>query len=138
MRMPLRPILFELHPSSGIPIYRQLIDQVRALIAGGRLVPGDMLPSVREVARAAEVNPMTVSKAYSRLEIEGVVERVRGQGMRILEPTADGSLRDRRREFRLLVAPAVHRAIQLGLTDQQIHKLVDQLLEEQAARHPND
>ena len=81
---------------------------------------------------------MTVSKAYSRLEIEGVVERVRGQGMRILEPTADGSLRDRRQEFRLLVAPAVHRAIQLGLTDQQIHKLVDQLLEEQAARHPSD
>jgi len=138
MRMSPPPTLFELHPSSGIPIYRQLIDQVRALIAGGRLVPGDMLPSVREVARAAEVNPMTVSKAYSRLEIEGVVERVRGQGMRILEPTADGSLRDRRQEFRLLVAPAVHRAIQLGLTDQQIHKLVDQLLEEQAARHPSD
>ena len=138
MRMSPPPTLFELHPSSGIPIYRQLIDQVRALIAGGRLVPGDMLPSVREVARAAEVNPMTVSKAYSRLEVEGVVERVRGQGMRILEPTADGSLRDRRQEFRLLVAPAVHRAIQLGLTDQQIHKLVDQLLEEQAARHPSD
>ena len=138
MRMSPRPLLFELHPSSGIPIYRQLIDQVRALIAGGRLVPGNMLPSVREVARAAEVNPMTVSKAYSRLEIEGVVERVRGQGMRILEPTADGSLRDRRQEFRLLAAPAVHRAIQLGLTDQQIHKLVDQLLEEQAARHPSD
>jgi GntR family transcriptional regulator len=136
--MPPRPILFELHPSSGIPIYRQLIDQVRALIAGGRLVPGDMLPSVREVARAAEVNPMTVSKAYSRLEIEGVVERVRGQGMRILEPAADGSLRDRRQEFRLLAAPAIHRALQLGLTDQQIHKAVDQLLEEQAARHPSD
>lgn len=138
MRMPPPSILFELHPSSGIPIYRQLVDQVRALIAGGRLAPGDMLPSVREVARAAEVNPMTVSKAYSRLEIEGVVERVRGQGMRILEPAADGSLRVRRQEFRLLVAPAIHRALQLRLTDQQIHKAVDQLLEEQAARHSSD
>ena len=132
--MPSSPDLFELHPSSGIPIYRQLVDQVHALIAGSRLAPGDMLPSVREVARAAEVNPMTVSKAYSRLEIEGVVERVRGQGMRVLEPTAGGSLRDRRQEFRDLAAPAIHRAIQLGLTDQQIHKTVDQLLEEQAAR----
>ncbi|QDT76217.1 GntR family transcriptional regulator [Lacipirellula limnantheis] len=136
--MPPSAGLFELHPSSGIPIYRQLIDQVRALIAGGRLVPGDMLPSVREVARAAEVNPMTVSKAYSRLEIEGVVERVRGQGMRILEPNTGGPLRERRQEFRDLAAPAIHRALQLGLTDQQIHKAVDQLLEEQAARHSND
>ncbi len=138
MRMSASPILFELHPSSGIPIYRQLIDQVRALIAGGRLVPGNMLPSVREVARAAEVNPMTVSKAYSRLEIEGVVERVRGQGMRILESNTGGPLRDRRQEFSDLAAPAIHRALQLGLTDQQIHKAIDQLLEEQAARHSND
>ncbi|BBO36404.1 GntR family transcriptional regulator [Lacipirellula parvula] len=133
--MAVRPELFELHPSSGVPIYRQLIDQVHALIAGSRLVAGDMLPSVREVARAAQVNPMTVSKAYSRLELEGVVERVRGQGMRILEPGTLGPFSERQQEFCNLAAPAIHRAIQLGLTEQQIRETLDQLLEDQAILH---
>lgn len=133
--MAVRPEIFELHPSSGTPIYRQLIEQVHALIAGSRLLAGDMLPSVREVARAAQVNPMTVSKAYSRLELEGVVERVRGQGMRILEPGTLGPLSERQREFRDLAAPAIHRAIQLGLNEQQIRETLDQLLEDQTILH---
>ena len=128
------PDLFEVHPSSGVPIYRQLVDQVRALVAGGRLRPGDMLPSVRDVAKAAEVNPMTVSKAYSRLEVDGVIERVRGQGMRILQPTANGTLRERRSEFRQLLAPAVHRALQLGLNEEQMRQVIDDLLAELMAK----
>jgi GntR family transcriptional regulator len=123
--------IFEIHPSSGVPIYRQLVDQVHALIAGGRLVAGDLLPSVRQVAQAAEVNPMTVSKAYSRLEADGVVERVRGQGMRVLGSSASGTLRQRRQEFRQLVAPALHRAFQLGLTETEIRTAIDNLLAEQ-------
>lgn len=123
--------LFEIHPSSGVPIYRQLVDQVHALIAGGRLAAGDMLPSVRQVAQAAEVNPMTVSKAYSRLEAEGVVERVRGQGMRVLEAAAGGTLRQRRQEFRELIAPALHRARQLGLNEVEIRTILENLLAEQ-------
>ena len=95
----LPPRLFELHPSSGVPIYRQLVDQVRALVAGGKLRPGDLLPSVRQVAQAAEINPMTVSKAYSRLEVEGLVERVRGQGMRVRTPAVAGRVADRKEEF---------------------------------------
>jgi GntR family transcriptional regulator len=91
-----------------------------------------MLPSVREVARAAQVNPMTVSKAYSRLELEGVVERIRGQGMRILEPGTLGPLSERQQELRNLAAPAIHRAIQLGLTEHQIRETLDQLLEDHA------
>jgi GntR family transcriptional regulator len=124
------PELFEIHPSSGVPIYRQLVDQVHALVAGGKLRPGDLLPSVRQVAMAAAVNPMTVSKAYSRLETDGVVERVRGQGMRVLEASANGSLRQRRQEFRELAAPALHRAMQLGLTEAEIRTVLDNLLAE--------
>jgi GntR family transcriptional regulator len=129
--MATRPDVFEIHPSSGVPIYRQFADQVHALVAGGKLRPGDMLPSVRQVATAAEVNPMTVSKAYSRLEADGVVERVRGQGMRILEPLAGGTLRQRRQEFRELVAPALHRARQLGLSEAEIRTVLDNLLADQ-------
>ena len=129
--MPPHADIFEIHPSSGVPIYRQFVDQVQALIAGGRLRPGDLLPSVRQVAQAAEVNPMTVSKAYSRLEADGVVERVRGQGMRVLGSLAGGTLRQRRQEFRELVAPALHRAFQLGLTEAEVRTIIDNLLAEQ-------
>jgi len=129
--MTLPPHLFELHPTSGVPIYRQLVDQVRALVAGGRLRPGDLLPSVRQVAQAAEINPMTVSKAYSRLEVEGLVERVRGQGMRVRVPAITGRLPDRKEEFAELLAPAIHRAQQLGLTPEQIRSVFESLLAEQ-------
>jgi GntR family transcriptional regulator len=122
--------LFELHPSSGVPIYRQLVDQVRALVAGGKLRPGDLLPSVRQVAQAAEINPMTVSKAYSRLEVEGLVERVRGQGMRVLQPAILGRIADRKTEFADALAPAIHRAQQLGLTPDQVRSVFDSLLKD--------
>jgi len=125
-------IPFEIHPSSGVPIYRQLIDQVHALIAGGKLREGDLLPSVRQVAAAAAVNPMTVSKAYSRLEAEGVVERKRGQGMKILKPQATGTVAERQQKFRQLVEPALHRAGQLGLTQSETQEVLNTLLQKQA------
>lgn len=123
-----KPIPFEVHPSSGVPIYRQLVDQVYALLAGGNLAEGNLLPSVRRVARAASVNPMTVSKAYSLLESQGVVERVRGQGMRVAKPQAVGSTDERKEQFRQLLEPAMHRARQLGLSDKQILEVVESLL----------
>jgi GntR family transcriptional regulator len=75
--------MFSLHPESGVPIYRQLVDQVRRLIAGGQLPVGSELPSVRELALQHAVNPMTVSKAYSLLEAEGLLERNRGRPMTV-------------------------------------------------------
>lgn len=63
-----------------MPIYRQIIDQVRHLIASGRWPEGTLLPSVRQMAVELEINMMTASKAYARLEADGVVERVRGTG----------------------------------------------------------
>ena len=121
---------FTVHPSSGLPIYRQIMDQVSALIAGGRLVPGDLLPSVRQLGAELQVNMMTISKAYARLEAEGVIERVRGRGMRVRPPSARGSLADRRRELRPLVQQAVIRARQLQLDDRQIVEIVKSVLKE--------
>ncbi|RYE68391.1 MAG: GntR family transcriptional regulator, partial [Oxalobacteraceae bacterium] len=73
--------MFSIIPGSSDPIYRQLVDQVRRLVAGGQLAPGAALPSVRDVAQQLTVNPMTVSKAYGLLELEGVLDRRRGVGM---------------------------------------------------------
>jgi GntR family transcriptional regulator len=75
--------MFILNPHSSVPIYQQLIEQVRRMVAGGQLVPGSELPSVREMAREYTVHPMTISKAYSLLESEGILERHRGKPMRI-------------------------------------------------------
>ncbi len=127
--MPSPLIPFEIHPSSGVPIYRQLIDQVHALIAGGKLREGELLPSVRQVAAAAAVNPMTVSKAYSRLEAEGVVERLRGQGMRVAKTQVTGTLAERQQQFRQLVEPALHRAKQLGLSEEETQEVLNILLQ---------
>ena len=75
--------LLTIQPASAEPIYRQIVEQLRRLIAGGQLPPGELLPSVREVAGFHAVNPMTVSRAYSLAESEGLLERQRGKGMTV-------------------------------------------------------
>ena len=70
-----------IQPGAPEPIYRQILEQLRRLIAAGQLAAGERLPSVREVALTHAVNPMTVSRAYGLAEAEGLLERLRGKGM---------------------------------------------------------
>jgi len=77
--------LFSVVAGSAEPIYRQLVAQVRRCVAGGQLKAGDELPSVRDLAQALAVNPMTVSKAFGLLEAEGLLTRRRGLAMVIAE-----------------------------------------------------
>jgi GntR family transcriptional regulator len=128
--MPQAQVHFEINPNSGLPIYRQIVEQVLALVAGGQLKEGDLLPSVRQVAREAAVNPMTVSKAYSRMVAEGIVRRARGQGMEVLPPSQNGTLAQRKEQFRTTIEPALHRARQLGLSQKQIREVIASLLQD--------
>lgn len=125
------PTIFEINPNSGLPIYRQIVDQVHAMIAGELLREGDLLPSVRQVAQGASVNPMTVSKAYSRLEAEGIVRRARGLGMQVLAPSQNGTLEQRKQQFREMIEPALHRARLLGLNPKQIREVITSLIQDQ-------
>jgi len=75
--------LFILKPHSGVPIYRQLAEQIRRMAASGQLAPATELPSIRELALKHAINPMTVSKVYNLLESEGVLERNRGKPMTV-------------------------------------------------------
>lgn len=93
---------FHLDPSSGVPIYRQLADQVKQGVAGGLLKAGDRLPSVRDLALELTVNPHTVAKAYQELEREGVVEMPRGKGVFIAAGNA-GLLPERAERERMLM-----------------------------------
>ncbi|HTM53607.1 MAG TPA: GntR family transcriptional regulator [Pirellulales bacterium] len=125
--------LFQVFPASGLPIYRQLVDQVRRHVASGRLTPGDFLPSVRQVAIELEVNHMTVSKAYSLLERDGLVELVRGQGMRVNNrPDNAGpeTLRDRQEQLAPIARQLVAAAYQLSLNEKQLRQLLDRVLKE--------
>ena len=79
--------MYSINAVSGTPIYRQIVDQTRQLVASGQLSPGQLLPSVRTMAADLGINPMTVSKAYSLLERDGVVTRRRGRGMVVEETT---------------------------------------------------
>ena len=118
-------------PSSGIPIYRQLMTQIRSLIASGKLAPGEYLPSVRQVALELQINPMTVSKAYSQLELEGVVRLVRGQGMQVNPPAVpEATLKQRQEAMLPLLQQVAANAFQLSLTRKQVLALLDPLLKE--------
>lgn len=121
---------FALSPTSGVPLFRQLMDAVRGEIAAGRAPVGTLLPSVRTVARDLEVNPMTVSKAYSQLEAEGTLERVRGQGMRVAAVRPTGNLAERQRQLVPAAREFVTRAYQLGLDPEQAIEVVEPLLRE--------
>ena len=75
--------MFILKPHSDVPLYRQLTDQIRRMVTSGQLAPGAELPSIRDLAVRHAINPMTVSKAYSLLEAEGLLDRNRGKPMTV-------------------------------------------------------
>ncbi len=82
------PLRFDIQPSDSTPIYRQIVEQVQRRVRSGQWGAGEELPSVRAVALEHAINPMTVSKAYSLLEAEGLLERRRGMGMVVAVQTA--------------------------------------------------
>jgi len=122
-------ILLQLAPSSGTPIYRQVMEQLQRMVASGQLAAGDSLPSVRCLARRLEVNPMTISKAYSLLESQGLVERQRGKGMRIARNfTRPETLAARLALLRPTLAEAARQSEQLGISAEHALQLFDQQL----------
>lgn len=123
---------FHVYPSGGAPIYQQLMQQVNFQVASGNLKPGDLLPSVRDTAEELQINPMTVSKAYSLLERDGVLVRDRGHGMRVLQPAVKGGIRERREELKGLLKDVVVKAHQLGLDADEVLNLLNPMLEELA------
>ena len=123
------PLNLQVNPSLGVPIYRQIMDQLRAQVAGGRVRPGQFVPSVRQVAQQLQVNPMTVSKAYSLLERDGLLVRVRGRGMAVATPV-DDDLAQRQQLLRPLLEAALARADELNLTRRQVLEILQPLLKE--------
>lgn len=76
-------MFFDVDPSNGVPIYEQVVRQVVYAVAAGSLKAGDLVPSVRELARELTINPNTVSRAYRQLQDDGILESVRGTGLAV-------------------------------------------------------
>jgi len=120
---------FDISPSAPTPIYRQIVEQVQRMIASGQLQPGDALPSVREVALQHAINPMTVSKAYSQLENDGVLTRLRGVGM-VVAQTVPRAGMDKLALLRPALAAAAQIVRQLELSDEEAYAVFQSCLDE--------
>jgi GntR family transcriptional regulator len=121
-----RSFEFRLDSQSGVPVYRQIIDQVLGGIAGGGLRAGYQLPTVRQVAVDLSINPNTVVRAYRELEIRGVLETQQGTGTFISQQKVKHDEVERRRQLTQLVSEFVSRAGAAGFT---IEELQEQLHE---------
>nr|WP_297532711.1 GntR family transcriptional regulator [uncultured Roseateles sp.] len=124
-------LLFSINPGSPEPIYRQLVEQLRRRVASGQLVAGQEIPSVRELAQALAVNPMTVSKAFGLMEAEGLVERRRGLPM-VVAAQHQKAMKTRGRVdlLRPTLEKAAAEARQLELPPDQVLALFKALLED--------
>ena len=125
---------FDLQTESSTPIYRQIVDQLRRQINAGLLKPGDALPSVRQVAERHTVNPMTVSRAYSLLEAEGLLLRQRGKPMTVAAGlSSESSVRQRLDLLRPSLEQVTREARQLGLGAEEVIRLLAMLMDKEKA-----
>ncbi len=117
-------MLVEIDTHSGVPIYRQVIEQIRRQIMTGRLGEGGQLPTVRDLAKRLKVNPMTVSKAYSLLEIADLVERRRGVGLFVAKLSKRQKERITKEMLEGIVKKAAITAVQLGVSEQEAKEVL--------------
>jgi len=115
---------FQLDLHSGMPVYRQIIDQVRGGIASGLLAAGDQLPTVRQLAVDLAINPNTVVRAYRELEFGGLIETHQGTGTFISTQKMKRADAERERQLTQIVADCVSRAGAAGFT---VDELIDEL-----------
>ena len=118
---------FRLDSHSGVPVYRQLIDQVQAAIAAGVLAVGDQLPTVRQVAVDLVINPNTVLRAYREMEIRGTLDTQQGSGTFIADKKIEYSKVERDRQLGQLVGEFVSRAGSASFTVEQLIKALREL-----------
>ena len=118
--------LFRPNPSSGVPIYLQLMERVKHAVETGAIRPGDQLPGIRPLAEELVINPNTVAKAYRELEHEGVIELRHGAGAFVAANTrARKATTDRLRAAQVVVAAAVERLRAKDVTDEEIRRLFE-------------
>ncbi len=120
---------FKLDLKSGVPFHRQIVDQIRYGIASDRLMPGEQLPTVRELAVNLQVNPNTVRKAYSELEILGILDTQQGTGTFVSDQQVEIGADEKQRMLEQICDELVARGHQYGFTLKEIVTHMERRLE---------
>jgi GntR family transcriptional regulator len=134
-------MLLEINHHSGMPIYRQVIEQIRRQIMAGQLGEGEQLMSVRDLAAQLRVNPMTISKAYALLEVEALVERRRGIGLFVCKLQKDKKAHTKTQLLEEILKKAAVTAVQLGISEEKAGEMLANLYKEYDSRtrsHANE
>lgn len=113
-------MLISIDPSNGIPIYEQIVRQVKYNIASGALVSGQMVPSVRELSKQLAINPNTIQRAYQVLQVEGVLETLRGRGQHVSANAKDSCVSQRLQLIQERLELVVEEGLQAGLDPEQL------------------
>ena len=108
-----------------MPIYVQIVNQVKYLVAAGRLAPGEEIPPIRSLAQQLVVNPNTVAKAYRELEHEGILELRQGAGAFVSDKAPTQQDAERLKAAQALVAQGIQRLRARGITDEEIRRLIE-------------
>ena len=125
-------MMLTVDPHSGVPAYRQLVDQIRFHVASGLLKPGDEIPSTRSLSSLLGINPMTISRAYALLEQDGVLERRPGLPL-IVRAQLQSSVRaGRLDQLRRVLRPAASAARQLGVTGKDAGEILRRLVDDES------
>lgn len=119
-----------INSSSMVPIYEQIMDQIKSQIAAGKLNPNDILPSVRTLAKELRISALTVKKAYDNLEQDGYTVTVHGKGTYVAASNTERMKEDQRREVETDLEHAVQKGRRCGLTDAEIRDLFELIMED--------
>jgi len=130
------PFQFALYLHSGVPVYRQLIDQVRSGIASGSVTAGDQLPTVRQLAVDLAINPNTVMRAYRELELGGLLETHQGTGTFISEKKLEKKSAERERQLVQMAGEFAARAGAAGFSLEDVIDRLQELLPRDLSRRP--
>lgn len=120
---------FQINPHSGVPVYRQIIDQVKFMVSGNALNKGDQLPSIRDLAKQLTINPTTIAKSYEIMANEGVVEKIPGKGVFITDFSKALNKAEKEQKLRELARQMVVEADQLGLSSGVIMRIIGEELD---------
>lgn len=119
-----------INSSSMVPIYEQIMEQIKAQIVSGKLKENDVLPSVRTLAKEQKISALTVKKAYDNLEQEGFTVTVHGKGTYVAAANTERMKEEQRREVEMDLEKVVQKGRSCGLKDEEIRELFDLIMED--------
>jgi GntR family transcriptional regulator len=118
-------INFSLDSANGVPIYRQIIQQIEYAILSGRMKPGDKLPTIRSLSVELKINPNTISKAYGELEIRGILATQVGSGTYIADKKPEPESNVRQRKIQEILGRFIHEMYGLGVNRDELFDLIN-------------